>query len=54
MLVVSTPAIKEVTGGVDILSPLGILILTMGILFTIGLPLTMILKGKKEETIHHD
>tara|TARA_Y100001968_G_C18699646_1_gene410679 strand:- start:320 stop:430 length:111 start_codon:yes stop_codon:yes gene_type:complete len=35
-------------GGIEILSPIGLIILTIGILFTLGLPLTMILKGKKD------
>ncbi len=39
---------SQVIGGVDILSPTGLVILTIGILFTIGLPLTMILKGKND------
>ncbi len=39
---------SEVMGGVDILSPTGLTLLTIGILFTVGIPLTMILKGKKE------
>ena len=33
-------------GGVDPLSPLGIGIISIGIIFTIGLPLLMILKGR--------
>ena len=33
-------------GGVDILSSTGLALLTIGILFTVGIPLTMILKGK--------
>ena len=38
----------QVMGGVDVLSPTGLTILTIGILFTVGVPLTMILKGKKD------
>tara|TARA_B100000945_G_C19820652_1_gene340452 strand:- start:359 stop:487 length:129 start_codon:yes stop_codon:yes gene_type:complete len=34
--------------GVEILSPLGILILVIGVAFTVGLPLVMIKYGKKE------
>tara|TARA_Y100001968_G_C18940022_1_gene518264 strand:+ start:452 stop:577 length:126 start_codon:yes stop_codon:yes gene_type:complete len=34
------------TAGIDPSSPLGILIISIGIVFTIGLPLLMILKGK--------
>ena len=48
MLFITTQEITEVTGGVDLLSPVGFIILTIGILFTVGLPLTMILKGKKD------
>ena len=33
--------------GVDILSPLGILIVIIGVVFTIGLPVYMIRFGKK-------
>ena len=33
--------------GVEIISPLGILILVVGIIFTIGLPIMMIKYGKK-------
>ncbi len=39
---------SQVIGGVEILSPTGLIILTIGILFTVGLPLTMILKGEKD------
>ena len=35
-------------GGVNILSPTGLINLTIGILFKVGLPLIMILKGKKD------
>ena len=34
--------------GVEIFSPLGILILVMGVTFTIGLPVAMIKYGKKD------
>ena len=34
--------------GVEIFSPLGILILVIGIAFTVGLPLAMIKYGKKD------
>ena len=34
--------------GVDILSPLGLSILLTGIIFTIGLPVFMIKKGRKD------
>ena len=33
-------------GGVDPFSPLGLTILSIGIVFTIGLPVLMILKGR--------
>ena len=33
--------------GVDILSPLGIFIVTLGIIFTIGLPIYMIKFGRE-------
>ena len=39
---------SQAIGGVDILSPTGLTILIIGILFTVGLPLTMIFKGKKD------
>ena len=44
----TTQKASQVLGGVDILSPTGLTILTIGILFTVGVPLTMILKGKKD------
>ena len=47
MISSSTETVSEVTGGVDILSPTGLIILSIGILFTVGVPLIMILKGKK-------
>ena len=34
--------------GVDIFSPLGIFILLIGVLFTVGLPLLMIKFGRKD------
>ena len=34
--------------GVEIFSPLGILILVIGVTFTVGLPLAMIKFGKKD------
>ena len=34
--------------GVEIFSPLGILILVIGVAFTVGLPLAMIKYGKKD------
>ena len=48
MLLATNQELQHVTGGVEIFSPIGILILTVGILFTVGIPLVMILKGKKD------
>ncbi len=49
LMVSSTPQqASQVMGGVDILSPTGLIILSIGIVFTVGVPLTMILKGKKD------
>ena len=48
MIFTTTQKVSQVMGGIDILSPAGLAILTIGILFTVGLPLTMILKGKKD------
>tara|TARA_B100000214_G_scaffold212459_1_gene154370 strand:+ start:2174 stop:2320 length:147 start_codon:yes stop_codon:yes gene_type:complete len=48
MIPFSTQTASEVTGGVDLLSPSGLIILAIGILFTVGVPLIMILKGKKD------
>ncbi len=48
MLLATSQEVREVVGGVAIFSPTGILIITIGILFTIGVPLIMILKGKKD------
>ena len=48
MIFSTTQKASEVIGGVDILSPTGLTILTIGIIFTVGVPLTMILKGKKD------
>ena len=48
MIFSTTEKVSQVMGGVDILSPAGLIILAIGILFTLGLPLTMILKGKKD------
>tara|TARA_Y100001968_G_C19068304_1_gene577068 strand:- start:427 stop:573 length:147 start_codon:yes stop_codon:yes gene_type:complete len=48
MFFTTTQEAQEVIGGVDIISPTGLFILTVGILFTVGVPLTMILKGKKD------
>ena len=39
---------NQVMGGVDIFSPTGLTILAIGIVFTVGVPLTMILKGRKD------
>ena len=48
MIFSETQETSKVMGGVDILSPTGLTILTIGILFTVGIPLTMILKGRKD------
>ena len=48
MFFLSTKEVSQVVGGVDINSATGLIILTIGIIFTVGLPLTMILKGKKD------
>ena len=48
MILSATQKASQVMGGVDILSPMGLTILTIGILFTLGVPLTMILRGKKD------
>ena len=48
MLFTATNELPEVIGGVEIFSPTGIFILSIGMLFTVGLPLIMILKGKKD------
>ena len=42
-----TQTALDVTGGVDILSPTGLIILAIGTIFTVAVPLTMIFKGKK-------
>ena len=47
MLLTTTQESSEVVGGVEIFSLTGLIILTIGIFFTVGLPLTMILKGRK-------
>ncbi len=46
MIFSATQKASQVIGGVDILSRTGLVILTIGILFTVGVPLTTILKGK--------
>ena len=48
MIIATSQKSSEVIGGVEIFSPMGLTILTIGILFTVGVPLTMILKGKKD------
>ena len=48
MLLTTTQELKEPIRGVEIFSPKGILILIEEILFTVGVPLIMILKGKKD------
>ena len=54
LMIISIPQkASQVMGGVDILSPTGLTILTIGILFTVGVPLTMILKGRKDLFVIH-
>ena len=48
MILTATHELAKVIGGVGIFSMLGIFILTIGILFSVGIPLIMILKGKKD------
>tara|TARA_B100000214_G_C23731804_1_gene519145 strand:- start:431 stop:577 length:147 start_codon:yes stop_codon:yes gene_type:complete len=48
MFFCTTHYASNVIGGVDLFSPIGLTILITGILFTVGVPLTMILKGKKD------
>ena len=48
MLFTTSQNIDQVIGAVEIVSPTGILILTIGILFTVGVTLIVILKGKKD------
>ena len=48
MLITTTQDLQKVVGGVEIFSPAGILIFTIGILFTVGIPLIMIFMGKKD------
>tara|TARA_Y100001968_G_scaffold146991_1_gene134442 strand:+ start:2457 stop:2603 length:147 start_codon:yes stop_codon:yes gene_type:complete len=48
MIFTATNDSQKIDGGVDIFSPTGIFILTIGILFTVGLQLIIILKGKKD------
>ncbi len=47
MIFITTQEASEVLGGIEILSPTGLVLLTIGIIFTVGIPLTMILKGNK-------
>ncbi len=48
MLLTISRELPQIKGGVEILSTTGILILIIGILFTVGVPLIMILKGRKD------
>ena len=48
MIFSTTKEVSQIIGGVDIVSPTGLIILSIGILFTLGVPLTMILKGRKD------
>ncbi len=40
--------VAEVSGGLDPFSPWGLLLLIFGFIFTVGLPIIMIMKGKKD------
>ena len=48
MIITATKELTQIKVGVEISSPTGILILTIGILFTVGVPLVMIWKGRKD------
>jgi len=48
MILTSAQELQTVVGGVEIFSRMGILILTIGIMFSVGLPLIMIFKGRKD------
>ena len=48
MFLTSSQELTMVKGGVEIFSTTGILILITGTVFTIGIPLVMILKGRKD------
>ncbi len=48
MIIATNQKASQVMGGVEIFSQMGLTILTIGILFTVGVPLTMILRGKKD------
>ena len=48
MLITATNQLTQIKGGVDISTPTGILILIVGIVFTVGVPLLMIWKGRKD------
>ncbi len=41
-------AVADPSNGVDPTSPLGLAIISIGIVFTVGLPLLLILKGRKD------
>ena len=48
MIIAIAQKASQGMGGVEILSPMGLSILTIGILFTVSDPLAIILKGKKD------
>jgi len=48
MILTTAQELQTIVGGVGIFSPMGILILTIGMIFSIGLPLIMIFKGRKD------
>tara|TARA_Y100001968_G_scaffold203889_1_gene187192 strand:- start:23 stop:166 length:144 start_codon:yes stop_codon:yes gene_type:complete len=43
----SFSTIIDLSNGVDPASPLGLAIISIGIVFTVGLPVLLILKGRK-------
>tara|TARA_Y100001968_G_C18786090_1_gene448982 strand:- start:319 stop:462 length:144 start_codon:yes stop_codon:yes gene_type:complete len=47
-MIINIFGIPDPSKGVDPSSPLGLGIILIGIIFTIGLPLLLILKGKKD------
>tara|TARA_B100000131_G_scaffold309179_1_gene339359 strand:- start:108 stop:254 length:147 start_codon:yes stop_codon:yes gene_type:complete len=48
MKLIQVFAIEELSKGVDPASPLGISIISFGLVFTLGLPLLLILQGRKD------
>ncbi len=48
MIITATNQLTPIKGGVDISTPTRILTLIVGIVFTVGVPLLMIWKGRKD------